>query len=141
VSPAIMVKLRPAAMYSGQVGPEGVASIAGKAQGRPLASRPLTTAGGMSGKQRLSRHPQPRSLRAEPAAHDARKQTELAPYIEAALKRKKWTQPPAQEVILPIPTYGRSVVAGGTPNPIAARRGGGINIPSEDPSEGLCGQR
>jgi hypothetical protein len=30
------------------------------------------------------------------------------------------------------------VVAGeGTPNALAARRGGGINIPSEDPSEKL----
>jgi len=76
-------------------------------------------------------------LKADQAARDARKQAELAPYIEAALKRKKWMQPLAREAIASIPAYGRSVVAGGAPNPIAARRGGGINIPSEDPSEKL----
>jgi hypothetical protein len=37
-----------------------------------------------------------------------------------------------------VPAYGRSVVASdATPNAIAARRGGGINIPSEDPGEKL----
>ena len=76
-------------------------------------------------------------MKADQAARAARKQADLAPYIEAALKRKKWMQPLAPEAIPPIPAYGRSVVAG-TPNPIAARRGGGINIPAEDPSEKLC---
>jgi len=77
-------------------------------------------------------------MKADQAARDARKQAELAPYIEAALKRKKWMHPLAPEAIPPIPAYGRSVVAsGGTPNAITARRGGGINIPSEDPSERL----
>jgi hypothetical protein len=47
-------------------------------------------------------------------------------------------RPLAPSAIPPIPAYGRSVVAGeGTPNALAARRGGGINIPSEDPSEKL----
>jgi hypothetical protein len=45
-------------------------------------------------------------------------------------------QPLAPDAIPPIPAYGRSVVAG-TPNAIAGRRGGGINIPSEDPGEKL----
>jgi alkanesulfonate monooxygenase SsuD/methylene tetrahydromethanopterin reductase-like flavin-dependent oxidoreductase (luciferase family) len=76
-------------------------------------------------------------LKADQAERDARKQAELAPYIEAALKRKKWLQPLASTAIPPIPAYGRSVVAGAAPNAIAARRGGGINIPSEDPSEKL----
>jgi hypothetical protein len=76
-------------------------------------------------------------IKADQAARDARKRAELAPYIEAALKRKKWMRPLAPETIPPIPAYGRSVVADGTPNPISARRGGGINIPSEDPSEKL----
>ena len=77
-------------------------------------------------------------MKADQAERDARKQAELAPYIEAALKRKKWMRPLAPDAIPPIPAYGRSVVAGdGTPNALAARRGGGINIPSEDPSEKL----
>ena len=76
-------------------------------------------------------------MKADQAAREARKQAELAPYIEAALKRKKWMRPLATDAIPSIPAYGRSVVADGTPNAIAARRGGGINIPSEDPSEKL----
>jgi hypothetical protein len=77
-------------------------------------------------------------MKADQAERDARKQAELAPYIEAALKRKKWMRPLAPNAIPPIAAYGRSVVAGeGTPNALAARRGGGINIPSEDPSEKL----
>jgi alkanesulfonate monooxygenase SsuD/methylene tetrahydromethanopterin reductase-like flavin-dependent oxidoreductase (luciferase family) len=77
-------------------------------------------------------------LKADQVGRDARKQAELAPYIEAALKRKKWMPALAPDAIPPIPAYGRSVVASeGTPNAITARRGGGINIPSEDPSEKL----
>jgi alkanesulfonate monooxygenase SsuD/methylene tetrahydromethanopterin reductase-like flavin-dependent oxidoreductase (luciferase family) len=77
-------------------------------------------------------------MKADQAARDARKQAELAPYVEAALRRKKWMRPLAPDAIPPISAFGRSVVAGdGTPNAIAARRGGGINIPSEDPSEKL----
>jgi alkanesulfonate monooxygenase SsuD/methylene tetrahydromethanopterin reductase-like flavin-dependent oxidoreductase (luciferase family) len=76
------------------------------------------------------------ALKADQAERDARKQAELAPYIEAALKRKQWMQPLAADAIPSIPAYGRSVVASdGTPKALAARRGGGINIPSEDPSE------
>jgi hypothetical protein len=75
-------------------------------------------------------------MKAGQAERDARKQAELAPYIEAALKRKKWMQPLPRDAIPSIPAYGRSVVASdGTPNAIAARRGGGIHIPAEDPSE------
>ena len=74
-------------------------------------------------------------LKAGQAARDARKRAELAPFIEAALKRKQWMPPLAPDAIPSIPAYGRSVVADGTPNAIAARRGGGINIPSVDPSE------
>ena len=75
-------------------------------------------------------------LKADQAARDARRQAELALHIGAALKRKTWMRPLAPDAIPPIPAYGRSVVAGeGTPNALSARRGGGINIPSEDPSE------
>ncbi len=75
-------------------------------------------------------------MKADEAEREARKQAELAPYIEAALKRKKWMQPLAAGEIPTIPAYGRSVVASdGTPGALAARRGGGISIPSQDPSE------
>ncbi|MFO1025788.1 MAG: LLM class flavin-dependent oxidoreductase [Acetobacteraceae bacterium] len=75
-------------------------------------------------------------MKADQAARDARKQAELAPYIEAALKRKKKMAPLATNAIPPIPAYGRTVVASdATPNAIAARRGGGINIPAEDMAE------
>jgi hypothetical protein len=75
-------------------------------------------------------------MKADQAARDARKQAELGPYIEAALKRKQWMRPLAPDAIPPIAAYGRSVVASdGTPTALAARRGGGINIPAEDPSE------
>ena len=75
------------------------------------------------------------TMKADQAEREARKQAELAPFIAAALARKTWMQPLAPDAIPSIPAYGRSVVADGTPNAIAARRGGGINIPREDPSE------
>jgi len=74
-------------------------------------------------------------LKADQAERDARKQAALAPYIAAALQRKNWMQPLAREAIPSIPAYGRTVVADGTVNSVTARRGGGINIPSRDPSE------
>lgn len=77
-------------------------------------------------------------LKADQAARDARKRAELAPYIDAALRRKKWMSPLAPDAIPVIPAYGRSVVASdGTPTAVTARRGGGINIPSEDPADRL----
>ena len=42
-------------------------------------------------------------MKADQAARDARKQAELAPYIEAALKRKKWMRPLAPDAIPPDP--------------------------------------
>jgi hypothetical protein len=49
---------------------------------------------------------------------------------------KRRMQPPAVGEIPSISAYGRTVVAGDrTPANLAARRGGGIHIPSEDPSE------
>jgi hypothetical protein len=74
-------------------------------------------------------------MKADQAERDARKQAELAPYIAAAMARKKVMQPLAADDIPSILAYGRSVVADGTPGALAARRGGGINIPSADPSE------
>jgi alkanesulfonate monooxygenase SsuD/methylene tetrahydromethanopterin reductase-like flavin-dependent oxidoreductase (luciferase family) len=76
------------------------------------------------------------ALKAEQAERDARKQAELAPFIAAALRRKKWMAPLAADEIPIIPAYGRSVVAGApTAAALSARRGGGIEIPTEDPSE------
>ncbi len=75
-------------------------------------------------------------MKADAAAREARKAAELAPYIEAALARKRRMAPLERAAIPPIAAYGRSVVAGdATPASISARRGGGINIPTEDPSE------
>jgi alkanesulfonate monooxygenase SsuD/methylene tetrahydromethanopterin reductase-like flavin-dependent oxidoreductase (luciferase family) len=76
------------------------------------------------------------ALKADQAERDARKQAELAPYIEAALKRKKWMAPLSEAQIPTIAAYGRSVVAGGpVAGALAARRGGGIEIPTEDLAE------
>ena len=75
-------------------------------------------------------------LKADQAERDTRKQAELAPYIEAAMKRKKWMAPLPQDQIPLIAAYGRSVVAGTSPAAaLAARRGGGIDIPAEDLAE------
>ena len=75
-------------------------------------------------------------LKADQAEREARKQAELAPFIAAAMRRKTWMRPLAQDAIPPIMAYGRSVVATeGTVNSVTARRGGGIHIPSQDPSE------
>lgn len=75
-------------------------------------------------------------MKAGQAERDARKQAELAPYIKAALQRKRWMQPLTGDAIPSIAAYGRTVVAAdGTPKALAARRGGGIHIPSEDLSE------
>ena len=76
------------------------------------------------------------ALKADQAERDARKQAELAPYIDAALKRKKWMAPLSEAQIPTIAAYGRSVVAGGpVAGALAARRGGGIEIPTEDLAE------
>jgi len=76
------------------------------------------------------------ALKADQAGRDARKAEELAPFIEAALKRKTWIAPLPEAQIPNIPAYGRTVVAGGpVGGALAARRGGGIQIPTEDPSE------
>jgi hypothetical protein len=73
------------------------------------------------------------ALKADQAERDARKQAELAPFIEAAMKRKKWMQPLTPEQVPSIAAYGRTVVAGGpVAGALTARRGGGIDIPTED---------
>jgi hypothetical protein len=49
-------------------------------------------------------------LKADQAARDARKAKELAPFIEAALKRKRRMAPVAREAIPTVSAYGRNVV-------------------------------
>jgi hypothetical protein len=54
-------------------------------------------------------------LKADQAARDAKKQAELAPFIEAALKRKKRMAPVAPSDIPTVSAYGRSVVQADQP--------------------------
>lgn len=75
------------------------------------------------------------ALKADRAERDARKQADLAPFIAAALKRKKWMAPLAEDEIPTIAAYGRTVVAGAPTAALSARRGGGIEIPTEDFAE------
>ncbi len=75
-------------------------------------------------------------MKADQAERDARKAAELAPFIAAALARKQKMPALARDAIPPVPAYGRTVVATDqTPSNLAARRGGGIHIPSADPAE------
>jgi len=52
-------------------------------------------------------------LKADQAARDARKARELAPFIEAALKRKTRLPPVAPDAIPTVTAYGRNVVQAG----------------------------
>jgi alkanesulfonate monooxygenase SsuD/methylene tetrahydromethanopterin reductase-like flavin-dependent oxidoreductase (luciferase family) len=42
---------------------------------------------------------------------DAKKQAELAPYVEAALERKKWMEPMSDADIPKVPALGRNIIA------------------------------
>jgi hypothetical protein len=55
------------------------------------------------------------ALKADQDVRDAKKQAELAPFIEAALKRKKRIAPVAASDIPTISAYGRSVVQADQP--------------------------
>jgi 16S rRNA U1498 N3-methylase RsmE len=66
---------------------------------------------------------------------DRRKQQELAPYVEAALKRKQWMQPLAPEQIPVVQAYGKSVVAAKDATDKPTYRigtAGGFEVPMED---------
>ena len=76
------------------------------------------------------------ALKVDQAERDARKQAELAPFIAAALKRKKRITPLPEDQIPIVPAYGRTVGAGAPPSAgVTSRRGGGIDIPIEDFAE------
>ena len=55
------------------------------------------------------------ALKAGQAQRDARKQAELAPFIEAALKRKKRMAPVDPAKVPVVSAYGRNVVQAGQP--------------------------
>jgi len=71
-------------------------------------------------------------------AREARKREELAPFVEAALARKQWMRPLADDEIPEIEALGRQVVA---QMPEADRKGGtfqsgsGLSVPLSDPRE------
>ena len=55
------------------------------------------------------------ALKADQAARDAKKQAELAPFIEAALKRKKRMAPVRAGAVPTVSAYGRNVVQDNQP--------------------------
>jgi hypothetical protein len=66
---------------------------------------------------------------------DRRKQEELAPFIEAALKRKKWMAPLPASQVPTVTAYGRTVVAATTDTEKPTYRigaAGGFEVPMED---------
>lgn len=63
-----------------------------------------------------------------------KKEQELAPYIEAALARKKKMKPIALEDVPPVEAYGRKMKDFVDAYAKAGDRGGGINIPSAEPA-------
>ena len=52
-------------------------------------------------------------FKAEVAAREQRKAEELAPFVEAALKRKRWMAPLAEGEIPVVKAYGRPDVLSG----------------------------
>jgi 16S rRNA C1402 (ribose-2'-O) methylase RsmI len=76
------------------------------------------------------------ALKADQAARDAKKQAELAPFIAAALKRKKRLAPVAPAAVPVVSAYGRTIVqenqtADGPTHHIAAD----ITVMMDDPAE------
>jgi hypothetical protein len=76
------------------------------------------------------------ALKADQMARDAKKQAELAPFIEAALKRKKKMAPVAPGAVPTVSAYGRTIVqenqtAEGPTHHIAAD----ITVMMDDPAE------
>ena len=76
------------------------------------------------------------ALKADQAARDAKKQAELAPFIEAALKRKKRAAPVPPGAVPTVSAYGRTIVqenqaTEGPTHHIAAD----ITVMMDDPAE------
>ena len=69
------------------------------------------------------------------AERDRRKQEDLAPYIEAALKRKKWMAPMPADAVPLVQAYGKTVVASTQETEKPTYRigtAGGFEVPMED---------
>ena len=69
------------------------------------------------------------------AERDRRKQEDLAPYIEAALQRKKWMAPMSADAVPVVPAYGKTVVASTIETEKPTYRigtAGGFEVPMED---------
>ena len=76
------------------------------------------------------------ALKADQAARDAKKQAELAPFVEAALKRKKRAAPVPPGAVPTVSAYGRTIVqenqaTEGPTHHIAAD----ITVMMDDPAE------
>ena len=69
---------------------------------------------------------------------EAEKRRELAPYIEAAFKRKQWMKPIKTEDIPLVESYGRrkDIEISVSKSEVLGERGGGFSIPSSDPHAG-----
>ncbi len=63
----------------------------------------------------------------------AKKQAELAPYIEAALARKKKMAPLKQEAVEPVVSFGQRKKDAGTYANFRSDRGGGVAVVPDDP--------
>ena len=77
-------------------------------------------------------------LKQDQAGRDARKAAELAPYIAAALARKKWMAPIDPAAIPVVTAYGRSVVASDAIGEAGKYRrgpGAGFEVPTQDFAE------
>ena len=74
-------------------------------------------------------HPE---FRRRDEAREHRKREELAPWIEAALARRRGMPPATEEEIPTVPALGRSVPGGVT---LDSTSGGAIAIPTRDPRE------
>jgi len=81
-------------------------------------------------------------LKRDQAERDARKQAELAPYVAAALARKKWMATIEPASIPVIAAYGRTVVASDALAEAGRYRrgpGAGFEVPTEDFAEAPAG--
>jgi alkanesulfonate monooxygenase SsuD/methylene tetrahydromethanopterin reductase-like flavin-dependent oxidoreductase (luciferase family) len=76
-------------------------------------------------------------FRAEAEAREARKHEELAPFVEAALARKPWPRPLADEEIPEIHALGRQIVQQLPPDRAEEtfQSGSGLSVPLRDPAE------
>jgi len=72
-------------------------------------------------------------LNADEEARQARKQAELAPYIEAALARKKTMKPLAVDEIEPVTSFGQRKKNEGAYVNFRSDRGGGVAVVPDDP--------